>query len=249
MANAAAKPKDRRGTGARPHRNTPENKAMLLQNTEALAAAREAKLQEVIDDFGLDRALVGRYAEVLGMEERRALAAHLLMAGLSFGQVAKVFGIHQPAVWKWFASNTDEMQRAMALAMKADALKTLPKAWATFKELLDSTNAETKRKAALDVTRAAGTPIDLGALTAGLTVNIHAKNAQFNSMPVAALEQEIRKAAEEIGSPEVVKLVEAKVKSVRDIQGHARSVVERAPDPAGEGPVGGGAAEEARPAD
>ena len=180
---------------------------MLLEEVRARGLATKAHLEETVTElYGPDALTLLRS---LAKPDAQVAVAEMLMAGLSVRQCAVALNLHPGTIAKWFARDTQDMQRLMKTALTKDALLEIPKSWGTLKKGRDSENQETARKAALDCMRAAGLPIDPGA--EGGKISINAQNLQFNHMSVADLDRKILDLAEKLG-PEAVKLANAEVR-------------------------------------
>lgn len=180
----------------------------MLEHANAQALASENTITQVVTElFGPDGL---QQIRALAKPDQQVACAEMLMAGLSMNQCAKAFGLHPATLSKWFARDTQDMQRLMKTALTKDALVELPKSWSRLKALRDSKNEETSRKATLDSMRAAGLGIDPGPSGVG-GISINAQNLQFNNMSVADLDRKILEISEKLG-PEAIKLADAEVK-------------------------------------
>jgi len=200
----------------------------IIEDAHARALASHNHLIEVTTAlYGPDALTLLRGLPKSGAQ---AACAEMLMAGLSINQAAKALGLNAGGVSQWFSKETTDMQRMMKTALTRDALLEIPASWKRLKELRQSENEETSRKASLDAMRAAGAGIDPGGNGSGITIN--AQNAQFNNLSVADIDQKLMAIAERLG-PDAVKLAQAEVKgdgkSGAVVDGVAR-VVEAVPD-------------------
>ena len=181
--------------------------ASITEDARTRALATKTHLEETVTElYGPDALTLLRS---LAKPDAQVAVAEMLMAGLSVRQCAVALNLHPGTIAKWFARDTQDMQRLMKTALTKDALLEIPKSWGTLKKGRDSENQETARKAALDCMRAAGLPIDPGA--EGGKISINAQNLQFNHMSVADLDRKILDLAEKLG-PEAVKLANAEVR-------------------------------------
>ena len=205
--------------------------------TRALTTKRHME-ETVIELYGPDGLSLIR---ALSKQDAQVACAEMLMAGLSVRQCAAALDLHPGTIAKWFARDTQDMQRLMKTALTKDALLEIPKSWGTLKKGRDSENQETARKAALDCMRAAGLPVDPGA--EGGKISINAQNLQFNHMSVADLDRKILDLAEKLG-PEAVKLANAEVRGDGRTSGGSAPAApddDRQPDAGpGEAPPDGG---------
>lgn len=211
--------------------------AAITETSHTRALASHNHLIEVTTElYGPDALTLLRG---LSKSSAQAACAEMLMAGLSINQAAKALGLNAGGVSQWFSKETVEMQRCMKTALTRDALLEIPTSWKRLKELRQSENEETSRKASLDAMRAAGVGVDPGGNGSGITIN--AQNAQFNNLSVADIDQKLMAIAERLG-PEAVKLAQAEVKGDGKASGvvdGAARVVEPAPGPVEAGPDGG----------
>lgn len=207
---------------------------LVQEATHAVTLARLNGMREAVHElYGPDGFEIIR---ALSKSDKQAVCADLLMAGLSMSQAAEALGLTKMAVSQWFARDTQDMQRLMKTALTKDALLEIPKSWNRLKELRESENEETSRKATLDAMRAAGLAIDSGGT--GGQISINAQNLQFNHLSVQDLDRRIFEIADKIG-PEAVKLAKAEVKGDAKSSAPARDVSAGGEPPRRDGEVEG----------
>lgn len=152
-------------------------------------------------------------AEILAWPtaKRQELAATLLMRGVLKSGVAEILGISPHAIAMWFQREPDQMRELMKEAQKRAALFELPANFKLLLELRDqSSNAETRRKAALDIARMAGVPIDaLNVNTVNNNLRVNG-DVNFQSMSFREINNAVAKLAAELG-PEAVGLAKKQI--------------------------------------
>lgn len=138
--------------------------------------------------------------------KKQEYAAALLMRGLLKSGVAQILHVKPNTISHWFQREPDQMREFMKEASKRAALFELPANFQLLLELRDkSSNAETRRKAALDIARMAGVPIDaLNAATINNNLRLNA-NLNFAEMSFREINNAVAQIAKEIG-PEAVAL-------------------------------------------
>lgn len=139
----------------------------------------------------------------LPKQDKQDIAVDLLMAGASRNTAEIVLGLQHGQIALWVAAETATMQQKMHDGMSRKALLEFPETFLRLSDLRFHPNAETARKASLDMARAAGRGIDAPA-PASMTVNMNGQNNQFN-LTTRELEEQIFKLAESLG-PDAVNL-------------------------------------------
>lgn len=215
-------------------------------------AAHEAMVAEVCEELGIADKLEALRA--LPVEDKKTWLMQLNFAGLSISDAGRLLGIGGTTANRWFHENPEEMQRLVRASLSAESLKEVGPTWARLQSLRFSGNAETSRKASLDVLAVAGMAPNG---PAGITVNVNARNAHLSVMPIADIEARLKELAALVG-PTAEKIVEAELVSVKDLNGNRSGKVYRNPEvPAvaagspgvDQGPAGGAPPETDQPAD
>lgn len=167
--------------------------------------------------------------------KKQELAAALLMRGLAKSGVAKVLDMRPISIAMWFQREPDQMREFMKEAQKRAALFELPANFKLLLELRDqSSNAETRRKAALDIARMAGVPIDaLNAATVNNNLRVNG-DVNFAAMGFREINNAIARLAQELG-PEAVALAKKQIgQNYERIIDAPGAVVKPAAKPGGE---------------
>lgn len=143
--------------------------------------------------------------------KKQELAASLLMRGLAKSGIAKVLDMRPHSLAMWFQREPDQMREFMKEAQKRAALFELPANFKLLLELRDqSANAETRRKAALDIARMAGVPIDaLNVNTVNNNLRVNG-DVNFQSMSFREINNAVARLAQELG-PEAVSLAKKQI--------------------------------------
>lgn len=144
----------------------------------------------------------------LAKAEKQDIAVDLLMAGASRNTAEIVLGLQHGQIAMWVNSETATMQQKMHDGCSKKAILEFPETFQRLADLRFHPNAETARKASLDMARAAGRGIDAPA-PPSLTVNMNGQNNQFN-LSTRELEEKILQFAEALG-PEAVKLAKGEL--------------------------------------
>lgn len=134
----------------------------------------------------------------LPKSEKQDIVVDLLMAGVGRKRVEDMLGMPHGTIGKWVYNETATMTQKFHDTMSRRALLEFPDTFRTLADLRFHPNAETSRKAALDMARAAGRGIDAPAPAGNLTVNMNGKNNQFN-LSTRELEEKITEIAEALG--------------------------------------------------
>lgn len=212
-------------------------------------AAHEAMIAEVCQQLGIADHLEA--VRALPVEDKKAMLLQLNFAGLSIADGSRVLGVGLTTANRWFHDNPEEMQKLVRASLAAESVKEVGTTWARLQQLRFSENAETSRKASLDVLAVAGMNPHA---PAGVTVNVNARNVQFAAMPLVELETQLRELAKAVG-PTAEKIVDAELISVKDFHGNAaRKAVAAQHVPgadagADQGHPGGAPPQESKPAD
>jgi len=177
------------------------------------AAELEKQVADVCDQLGMTEHLAEIRALPIG--DRKPFLLQLNFAGLSVSSAAKVLGIGNATASRWFHEEPEAMQRLVRATLTSASLQEVGPTWQNLVKLRGSDNQETSRKASLDLMRVAGMGVDG---PAGMTVQINAKNAQFNALSLGDIEAQLRELGRLVG-PEAEKLVDAEIVSAKDLNG------------------------------
>lgn len=155
---------------------------------------RKAAIEEVLSRFTAEER---ERIKGLPKADKQELAVDMLMTGCSRNTVEETLGLQRGQIVLWVAGETATMQQKFHDGMSRKALLEFPETFQRLADLRFHPNAETARKASLDMARAAGRGIDAPA-PPSMTVNMNGQNNQFN-LSTRELEEQIFKIAEKLG--------------------------------------------------
>lgn len=207
----------------------------LIEAAKRKEAEHQAYIADIVYQLGIADCLPE--IQKLEMADKKALMLQMNFAGLSLNDCSKLLDINIKTAMRWFQDNPEEMQRLVKAQLSVESLKEVGPTFARLKSLRFNGNAETSRKASLDVLAVAGmSPHGVS----GVNVTVNTPNAQFNLMPIAELEAKLREVAKFVG-PTAEKIVDAEVLAVKDMHGRGNRKSEDAGTGAGpdSGPADG----------